>query len=250
MNSETPNILPPVTVVSEASAESRQIGEGQEDVRACLKAQFSKTKRCECNGETVEYIDLVPPKILHPRPLVVIIGFVSTATTITNLLLSLAEQGYRVMAVQGPYQGIPTADTIRGIPPIHMRKAAVVHAMLSHAGVTSYDIVGNSEGAVVATAVAKRNPQAIKKLILWSPASIGKEDGAIATGLRFVIEILNGMRTQVSNLWEPDGAANRQVVSTEATRVALQSPTTIARQIIGVTESSIAPCLRNCSNRD
>jgi hypothetical protein len=77
-------------------------------------------------------------------------------------------------------------------------------------------------------------------MVLFLPAGIWEGDNVIATAGRFILQLGNEVKTRLYKLWDKDGPRTADMVQQEAGRVVKGSPGTVAKQVVGIPDVSIA----------
>jgi len=140
----------------------------------------------------------------HGRPLVLIHGGGSTAQTTFGAIMPALAKKHRVIAPEMQAHG-HTADIDRPLSFEHM--ADDTEALLAQLGVRDADVLGFSNGGMVAMQLAIRHPERVRRLIICS--SFYAHEGLVPS-----------LREGFANA----SAANMPVVLREAYRLAAPNP--------------------------
>ncbi len=126
-------------------------------------------------GQTIQYIDVSPKGSATENSapcLIVVPGWTDTTLTFAPLLVDFIELGRRIFSVCNLH-GIDTPP-IKGYPIAQLRKAMALLACLDAKGITRGDVIGYSEGGVVATIAAHLRPGLFRNIVLYNSAGLQK----------------------------------------------------------------------------
>ena len=110
------------------------------------------------------------------EPLVLLHG-VATSRLIWSRVIDPLGRGRRVIAVDGPGFG----ESVPAGPGFELERVADM--LVAGLGVGRFDLVGHSLGGAVAVATAARHPEAVRRLVLVSPAGLDPRALRVAAAL-------------------------------------------------------------------
>lgn len=149
---------------------------------SALEKQFENFEAVEVYGGKMWIVDLNPEKLKTTTPAVFLKGWGTTSRIYKENLMSLAEQGRRVLVIDNPHgieaKNISEADTIEGqnIPAVELKKVAAVLKMMDVKGLEKVDIIAHSEGGVYGVLAAMLRPERFRNMVLVDPAGMVGED--------------------------------------------------------------------------
>ena len=145
-----------------------------------LEHQLDQSYFLNLKDDVLEYSIVTPKGEKNTKEWIVFIGgFATTKEQYKREIVNLAKLGKPVVFVN-PDKGIePTKkeekyfskvkDSLRSIV---VKKAATIPELLKHLHIEKTDVIGNSQGAAVATGFAGAHPNMVKRLVLDCPAGL------------------------------------------------------------------------------
>lgn len=135
--------------------------------------QFEEQKSITIDGKTIFYHAVEPADPVSERWVLYIGGFRTTADNYKNQIKDLAVAGSRVLFTN-PMEGIEAPEdealTQAGVPQVIQNKAREVAALIGALKLGVVDVVGHSQGGVVAASLELMHPESTRALVLDSPA--------------------------------------------------------------------------------
>lgn len=105
-------------------------------------------------------------------------------------IMEMVRQGRRTLFVDEP-RGIERADSKKnpdGIEEFFLRQAEALFATLDTKGIPKTDVVGHSEGCMVAVVAASLYPERFRSLVLFNPGGMIGDDSFVKLCYRFIVK--------------------------------------------------------------
>lgn len=141
-----------------------------EETRALLEEQFSYPEKLDVGGINIDVFDLQPRECKTDIPTIVVPGWSATASVFRENIISLAEQGRRVVVASAPH-GVK-AEPQSLYPQVEVRKAEAIVQALDHKGIDRVDAVSHSEAGIFLAVAATENMERFRNIVLVSPAGM------------------------------------------------------------------------------
>jgi pimeloyl-ACP methyl ester carboxylesterase len=163
-----------------------------------FEKQFEKDKtiRSEKGGPIqgeVMYTKVTPETLKYETPVVYIGGFSQGKESYKADLKDLVESGREVI-FSNPIKGYdvsedPTYKDFQekyNIPDVVMSKMAAVEEIIKAEGINRLELEGHSQGGMLATLVASKNPELVNNLVIMCPAGLTGEQSFIEQAVPFL----------------------------------------------------------------
>jgi len=141
---------------------------------------------------SVRVYDIEPVAKTSPVPVIIAMGWLNGPYTFKGLMRDLVRRGRRVILIDTPH-GFATPK-IDGVAHIHARKMAPIIAfILEHRETKDFenaDILGLSEGCIVAVLLKYRHHDLVRHLVLVNPAGLIGKDHLLLLALRFPSDVV------------------------------------------------------------
>lgn len=158
-------------------------------VRELLERQFDNPETIEIRGTKINIHDLIPPELKTKIPTIIVPGWSATANVLKENIVTLAEQGRRVVVASTPH-GVE-AEENELYPQIELRKAQAIIEALDHKGIPMADAVSHSEAGVFLSVAATKNTHRFRNLVLVSPGGLIGPDNLPRLAADFNADVLN-----------------------------------------------------------
>ena len=139
-----------------------------------------KAREIRVGKYTVKVYDIrpdLPEEIVRTLiPVVMVQGWLEVPESHRKHIEWLAAHGYRVISIDTPH-GLPlSVRASAGEYVIELQKAETFVAVMEAMGISRYDLIGRSEGAIVALLIARHYRARVRNVVLENPAGvIGKD---------------------------------------------------------------------------
>ncbi len=147
-----------------------------------LEKQIESLESIEVYGGELNVVDLSPEKKKTDVASVWLKGWGTTSKIFRDNLISLAETGRRVLAVDNPH-GISVENLteeekskLEPTSPIELQKITALLKLLEVKELEKVDLVTHSEGAIYGVLAAMLRPEKFRSLVLVDPAGMVGED--------------------------------------------------------------------------
>ena len=125
------------------------------------------------NGEVVEYFKIQPEKITSNVPAVYVGGFSQGPATYTDEMRDLARSGRGVLYIN-PIRGVENIATPEllelqkkyNLPDTIVAKVAAIDELITHSGAEPIDLVGHSQGGVLAAVLSALRPGLVRSVVM------------------------------------------------------------------------------------
>jgi pimeloyl-ACP methyl ester carboxylesterase len=142
--------------------------------------------------------DIAPAHGLSPVPVIIAMGWLNGPYTFKGLMRELVRRGRRVILIDARH-GIDT-PRIDAVAHIHARKMApIVAFILDRRKAHDFeraDILGLSEGGIVAVLLKYRHHDLVRHLVLVNPAGLIGKDNLLALALRYPSDVVPAFLAQ------------------------------------------------------
>jgi pimeloyl-ACP methyl ester carboxylesterase len=169
-----------------------------------LVGQFDSPAVITVSKQEIRVVDIAPDILKNDIPVIFAPGFSAVAWSLKDPILSVAEQGRRVISYYAAH-GVPTNRNLGGLPVGQMRKLEVLLAIVEQKKLAKVNIIANSEAAVYATVFANLYPEKVGSVVLITPAGLMGKDSIFAMIYRFILDMLEDRRLKSRPL--PNGFA-------------------------------------------
>lgn len=172
-------------------------------------AQFNTRYRIPVRGGVIEAVD-VNPQLYQKKdetPIVLAPGWAATIEAYRIPLEEIYKLGRRVLTLSHSREGIDI-DPQSGLFHSTDRKSASLQALIDYFKLDHIDLIGHSEGGLIATTIALQKPSRIRNLVLIGSTGILPNDGFVKLVGRFVNEVwgaINGSGTDQEHLDASEG---------------------------------------------
>lgn len=210
-----------------------------DETRQDLQALLAGFDTLEMDGAKIQVLDAKPAEAKTEVPAVFVPGFLFTKTSppLVNIIQALKGKGRRTLAMMNIH-GIDT-KAVRGLHIGQLRKAAAIIKMLDAKGIKQTDLVGHSEGAIIATMVAKLRPDLVRNLVLYNPAGLKEAESTAALLGRFVFEGIKELFRGKTHTPTPDGKIMGQIGAREAQAYLKGDHLHTAREVAGMGQADV-----------
>jgi len=166
--------------------------------------QLSEVRTLETENGNIDYVSIEPEKITHETPIVYIGGFSQGANTYADEMYDLVKDGRRLMFTN-PIRGIemsgdnsdPLTETQKNfdLPDVVINKVRAVETLIKNQQMDSgkVDLVGHSQGGMIASILSSANPNLVNNLILENPMGFQGEISTPAIVTKFAYQMVGQM---------------------------------------------------------
>jgi pimeloyl-ACP methyl ester carboxylesterase len=208
-----------------------------------LEEQFSDTETLEFSGGDVEVYDVSPEKTKTETPAIFFPGWALSAEAYKENIIGIAEKGRRVVSFDAPHGiDVEEAELASGYPEAELRKVFTLIQTIEERGLSEVDIVGHSEGCLVAVIAATLYPEKFRNLVLVNPAGMMGEDKASSLTSRFAHD---NLRRFVKGMGDFKKSGRSLKALGKTLKSALGSPIKTFREILAIADSDIRDILED-----
>lgn len=173
-----------ISVEAEKSPEQSKEGEKRYISREEFERQLGRSEKQEIGGQKIEVTTILPESLSDETWVVMLGGIATGPKTYTDELYEIAVSGRKILFLN-PDKGIDASQEDEkyfakfSVPQTIVVKTALVKEILQEMDIEDADIVGHSQGAIIATALGARNPEMARHIVLDNPGGLTGEDSGI-----------------------------------------------------------------------
>lgn len=205
-----------------------------------------KGEKIRIEGEDIEVFDVRPAKEKTDVPTVVLSGWITPPQTFDKNIQALAEAGRRVIAADAPHGVNVKEYRSRGVPEVEMRKVEALVKTLEAKNILKADLVGHSEGGLVAVLAASLYPDKFRNLVLVDPSGIIGKDNLAHLSVRFTKDFLR-QRKRIEKEEELAGAVKNLLRRSQLPL--LKSPRRALGEVTAISQADIRHLLENLKQK-
>lgn len=152
-------------------------------------SEFGKGEFFDFEGYRINYSEFSPnpEDLISPKPIIFIGGFGKKAGAYQKEILKLVASGRKVIFTN-PLRGIKLKQKteffaergeMRNLPQVIKDKANEILAIMQNLKIENADVVGHSQGGMLAIVLATALPNLVDKLVLLNPAGLQGKDSTL-----------------------------------------------------------------------
>ena len=177
-----------------------ETGQREQGKSLSFEAQFSRREHKKISGREIELVDITPPQISDPTPILLAPGWSENPSTYEKSLKIIYGEKRRALTIGYSQRGEETH------PDVEVRKASLLLQVLEDKGIKKADVIAHSEGAIYTLIAATIEPDRFRNVVLDKPAGLIGHDSKTALMGRFVKLMIQEAVLRPKGVTDPTGA--------------------------------------------